>query len=82
MYQILDATFNPKLEIYLYRCLAPMPYRQYRKRREYLDKAIPNGLRKKILFHEGKAVGQIEYAPVDFSAYPVKDGNIIVLNCI
>jgi len=67
---------------HLYKCLAPHPYRRYRKRAQYLEKAAPRGLRKEILFMDGDAVGQIEYAPAAVSAYPVSGVDVYVMNCI
>ena len=45
--KILDITKNSEYEKYLYKCLAPMPFRKYRKRREYLNAAIAKGFHKK-----------------------------------
>lgn len=69
-------------EKYLYKCLSPMPFRKYRAREKYLKLAIPNGFHKKILFFDGKPVGQIEYVSVDASPYPIFGKGIIVMNCI
>jgi len=44
--EIIDITENSEYERYLYKCLAPMPFRKYRKRREYLEAAIPKGFHK------------------------------------
>jgi hypothetical protein len=79
---IVDAVEGGAHERYLYRCLAPMPFRKYERRRRYLESAVPGGLRKKILFFGGSAVGQIEYAPAEVSGYPISGENIVVLNCI
>jgi len=79
---IVDVVEGGVHERYLYRCLAPMPYRKYERRRRYLESAVPGGLRKKILFYQGSAVGQIEYAPAEASGYPIFGGNAVVLNCI
>jgi len=79
---IVDAVEEGIYEKYLYNCLAPIPFRKYRKRRRYLKSAIPRGLRKKILFFKNVAVGQIEYAPAEASGYPILDGNVVILNCI
>ncbi|UCF59526.1 MAG: hypothetical protein JSV15_03745 [Candidatus Bathyarchaeota archaeon] len=46
--EIIDITENSEYEKCLYKCLAPMPFRKYRKRREYIDVAIPNGFTKKF----------------------------------
>jgi len=80
--KIVDITEDIEYERYLYKCLAPMPFRKYRKRREYLEAVIPKGFRKKLLLLNGKIVGQIEYAPAEMSGYPIMGDNIIVMNCI
>jgi len=80
--KIIDSAEDSAYERYLYRCLAPMPFRKYRKRREYLEAAIPKGFHKKLLVLNGKVVGQIEYAPAEISGYPVKGDNITVMHCI
>jgi hypothetical protein len=80
--QIIDITQNDKYEKYLYKCLAPMPFRRYSLRQEYLEKAIPKGFHKKILIFNGEVVGQIEYAPAEVSGYPIMGDNVIVVNCI
>ncbi|MFQ6074758.1 MAG: hypothetical protein ACE5Z5_01305 [Candidatus Bathyarchaeia archaeon] len=59
-----------------------MPFRKYRKRREYLEVAIPKGFHKKLLFLDGDVVGQIEYAPAEASGYPIMGVDIVVMNCI
>lgn len=79
--KIIDITKNPEYEKYLYRCLVG-PFRRYRKRVEYLKKAIPKGFHKKLLIFDGKIVGQMEYAPPEASYYPVMGDNIVVMNCI
>jgi len=80
--KIIDITKKSEYERYLYRCLAPMPFRKYRKRQEYLETAIPKGFHKKLLIFNGEVVGQIEYAPAEASGYPIMGENIIVMNCI
>ncbi len=80
--KILNITEDGEYERYLYRCLAPMPFRKYRKRRRYLDATIPKGFHKKILIFHETVVGQIEYAPADASYYPITGKNVIVMNCI
>ncbi|MFX1341220.1 MAG: GNAT family N-acetyltransferase [Promethearchaeota archaeon] len=80
--EIIDATQDPHYEKLLYRCLAPMPYRKYRTRIEYLQEAIAKGFRKKILLLNDKMVGQIEYAPVEASGYPILGENMVVLHCL
>jgi len=80
--KILDITENDEYEKYLYKCLAPMPFRKYWKRHEYLRIAIPKGFHKKLLILDSEVVGQIEYAPAEVSYYPITGENVIVLNCI
>jgi len=80
--KILDITENDEYEKYLYKCLAPMPFRKYRKRHEYLKTAIPKGFHKKLLILDSEVVGQIEYAPADASYYPITGENVIIMNCI
>jgi len=80
--EVIDITRNGEYEGYLYRCLAPMPFRKYRKRREYLEAAIPRGFHKKLLIFNGEIVGQIEYASAEASGYPIMGDNIVVMNCI
>lgn len=79
--KIVDVTRLSKYEKYLYRCLVG-PFRRYKKRKEYLEKAISKGFHKKLLIFNGKIVGQIEYAPPEASYYPIKGENIIIMNCI
>lgn len=78
----MDITRNENYEKYLYKCLAPMPFRKYKQRQEYLEKAIGKGFHKKLLIFNGKMVGQIEYAPAEVSGYPILGDNVIVMNCI
>ncbi len=80
--KILDITKNVAYEKYLYRCLAPMPFRKYSNRQEYLENAIPKGFHKKLLILDGNVVGQIEYAPAEASGYPITAENVIVMNCV
>lgn len=80
--KIIDITDKSEYEKYLYKCLAPMPFRKYEKRHNYLEIAIPKGLQKKLLIFGGKVVGQIEYAPVEVSGYPIIGDSVIVMNCI
>ena len=79
--EIVDITKNGEYEKYLHRCLAG-PFRRYKKRIEYLRKAIPKGFHKKLLMFNGEIVGQIEYSPAEVSYYPIMGHNIIVVNCI
>ena len=81
-FEIVDVTSDSRYEPFLYRCLAPMPFRKYRRRREYLEAAIPKGFRKKILILRGDVVGTIEYAPQEGAGYPINGENIITMNCI
>jgi hypothetical protein len=80
--RILDITEDIEYEKCLYRCLAPMPFRKYWKRQEYLKTAIPKGFHKKLLMLDSKVVGQIEYAPAEASYYPIIGEKVIVVNCI
>lgn len=80
--EIIDITKSSQHEKYLYKCLAPMPFRKYRKRHEYLEAAIPEGFHKKLLIFDGQLVGQIEYAPAEASGYPIMDDKVVVMNCI
>jgi ribosomal protein S18 acetylase RimI-like enzyme len=80
--RIFDVTRRGEHEKYLYRCLAPMPFRKYNNRQQYLMKAIPKGFHKKLLVFGEEIVGQIEYAPAEVSGYPITGDNIIVMNCI
>jgi len=80
--RIVDITEKQEYENYLYRCLAPMPFRRYARRQEYLQKAIPKGFRKKLLIFDGNVVGTIEYAPAEASGYPITGNNVIAMNCI
>ncbi|TET90553.1 MAG: hypothetical protein E3J35_05610 [Methanomassiliicoccales archaeon] len=59
-----------------------MPSRKYRRRAQYLERAVPKGFRKKIMFLKGDAIGQIEYAPAEASGLPISGNGIIVMNCI
>jgi len=79
---ILDITKNNEYEKYLYKCLAPMPFRKYRKRHEYLKIAIPKGFRKKLLIFNREVIGQIEYAPAEASGFPISGDKVVVMNCI
>lgn len=79
--KIIDITEVSEYEKYVYRCLVG-PFRRYKKRQEYLEKAIPKGVHKKLLILDGEIVGQIEYAPTEVSYCPIIGDNIIVMNCI
>ncbi len=80
--KILEITKDREYERYLFRCLAPMPFRKYKKRQKYLETAIPRGFRKKILIFNKEIVGQIEYASAEASYYPIVNSNVMVMNCI
>jgi len=80
--EIVDITKSREYEKYLYRCLAPIPFRKYRKRHKYLESAIPKGLHKKLLIFNREVVGQIEYSQARASGYPIVGDNIVVMNCI
>jgi GNAT superfamily N-acetyltransferase len=80
--QIIDITEKAEYEKQLYRCLAPMPFRKYKQRHEYLCRAIPKGFRKKLLVFNGDVVGTIEYAPADASGFPIRGDNIVAMHCI
>ena len=80
--KITDITKNKRYERYRYRCLAPIPFRKYSRRQEYLENSIPKGFHKKLLIFNEQVVGQIEYAPAEASYYPVTGEKIIVQNCI
>lgn len=81
-FTIVDVGHDPEYERYMYRCLAPMPFRRYRKRARYLGEAVPRGLKKEILFVDGDAIGNIEYAPSEVSAYPISGDGVWVMNCV
>lgn len=80
--EIVDVTFDPNLERFLYGCLVSMRPPKYRRRHEYLEAAVPKGFHKKILILEGDVVGTIEYAPPEVAGYPINGENVIVMNCI
>jgi GNAT superfamily N-acetyltransferase len=78
----IEITKADEYEKYLRRCIVGPPSKQYRKRMEYLQKAIPKGFHKKLLLLNEQVVGQIEYSPAEVSYYPIMGDNVIVLNCI
>ncbi len=82
LHRIVDITATKKYEKYMYKCLASVPARKYRRRSEYLQNAIPKGFHKKIVIYKSKAVGTIEYAPADASGLPISGKNVFVMNCI
>ncbi len=79
---LIDITEDKEYEKYLYKCLAPMPFRKYKNRLEYLQCSIPKGFRKKMLFWNKEVVGTIEYAPSESSGLPIFGNDIYVMNCI
>jgi len=80
--KVIDITKDIFYEKYLYRCLAPMPIRRHRKRREYLQAVTEKNFHKKVVALNEAIVGQIEYAPAEASAYPIAGEGIVVMNCI
>ncbi len=80
--KIVDITKREEYEKYLYKCLAPTPFRKYKKRTRYLENAIPRRFHKFLLIFRGDVVGQIEYAPAEACGYPIFGENIVVMNCI
>jgi len=57
--KLIDIVESKEYEKHLYRCLALLPFRKYRKRSRYLDQAVPKGFHKTLLIFEGNPVGQI-----------------------
>ncbi len=80
--KIVEATKSSEYEGYLYKCLALIPTCPYSPRREYLAKAIFEGLQKRLLILDGVAVGQVEYVPAKSSGYPITGPDLVVMNCI
>jgi len=80
--KIIEVTEGGKYDQFLHRCLVGPPSKRYRKRIEYLKKAIPKGFDKKLLVSNRDVIGQIEYAPAEASYYPINGDDIIVMNCI
>lgn len=79
--KIIDITGKKSFEKYLYSCFV-MPFQKFKRRREYLQNAIPKKFCKKILIWNRKVVGQIEYAPAESSGLPIAGKNVFVMNCI
>lgn len=52
------------------------------EKKRILVKSCSARFEKKILFFKGVAVGQIEYAPVEVSGYPIIGEGIVVMHCI
>ncbi len=80
--KIVDITQSKKHEERLFRCLAPMPFRKYKRRLHYLEAAIPRGFHKKIALLDDDTIGQIEYAPAEVSGLPISGDRVVVMNCI
>jgi hypothetical protein len=80
--EIIDITEKKGYDKYFYKCLAPMPFRKYKSRQEYLEKAVAKGLHKKLLIVDNAVVGTIEYGPGESCGYPINGENIIVMNCV
>jgi hypothetical protein len=80
--KIVDITRKSEFEKRVYRCLAPAPFRKYKNRREYLEKAVPMGFHKKLLTFNGDIVGTIEYSPAEVSGFPITGKDVVVMNCI
>jgi hypothetical protein len=80
--KIVDITRKSECEKRLYRCLASAPFRKYKNRREYLEKAVPRGFHKKLLAFNGDIVGTIEYSPAEVSGFPIVGEGVMVMNCI
>jgi N-acetylglutamate synthase-like GNAT family acetyltransferase len=80
--RIIDIAKDGRYAKFLYKCLAPIPFRQYRSREEYLERAATEGLHKKLLIFNGDVVGQIEYAPARVSGYTINGDDVVVMNCI
>jgi GNAT superfamily N-acetyltransferase len=80
--RIIDIAERESYEMFLYKCLAPIPFRQHRSRQEYLERTAVEGFHKKLLIFDGDVVGQIEYAPARFSGYPISGDDVVVMNCI
>lgn len=90
--EIIDATDGPKYEQFLYWCIMhrrakwipvkERPGYENFLRYRYLKAATPKGFHFKVLFQNGDYVAMIEYAPAEFSGYPIKGEGVIVMNCI
>ncbi|RLE80436.1 MAG: hypothetical protein DRJ51_05835 [Thermoprotei archaeon] len=39
--EIVDIARNSRYEVYIYKCLAPMPFRRCKSRSEYLEEVTP-----------------------------------------
>jgi hypothetical protein len=80
--KIIDITENPAYEKQLYKCLAPMPFRRYANRQQYLDFAMSKGFHKKLLMVNDEVVASIEYAPAEASGYPITGKDVVIMNCV
>jgi hypothetical protein len=90
--EIVDAIDDPKYEQLLYRCLIrrkakwiPVKNREnYEEnlRYRYLKDVVPKGFHFKVLFHDGDYVAMVEYAPAEFSGYPITGDGVVVMNCV
>lgn len=80
--KIVDVINTSGYEKYHYQCLTAITKKRFKKRTQYLVKAVPKGLRRDLLFINGDAVGMMEYAPVEAVAYPILGKKIWVINCI
>jgi len=81
-FRIVDVVGMRQYKTYLNKCLAGPPSKSCQKRIQYLKKAIPKGFHKKVLVHNKKVVGQIEYSPAEASYYPIMGEDLVVMNCI
>ncbi len=81
--KIVDVVQSQEHEKHLYTCLDSFTRaRRYKKRVRYLEDAVEKGLRKEIILMDGDAVGMIEYAPAEASAYPIRGAGVWVMNCV
>jgi len=80
--RIVEITNTVEYRKFLHKCIVGPPSKQFKKRIDYLEKAIPRGFHKKLLLLNDQVVGQIEYSPATVSYYPIIGDNVIVLNCV
>jgi len=88
--EIVDVTDRPEYEHLLIGCIFHRRKKvsiedlrkERRERVKYLESAILQGLRMKILFWRGDYVGMVEYGPPGASGLPIVGDNIVVMNCI
>jgi len=57
--KIIDITGKEEYHRYLCKCFVPMSFRKCKHRQEYLEKAVPRGLQKKLVIVNGTVVGTI-----------------------